>query len=139
MIILAYELCNHGSLHSYWTRHKEMNIKELLACIRDVAIGMHFIHTCLVHTPVFHIFAFMLLIIGLQHMHSVSIVHRDLKPDNMLIHRIEQSGELIGKVGDVGLCAIASGKPCGQLPCESWKAPESRLQIQQQVKHWGLS
>jgi serine/threonine protein kinase len=51
------------------------------------------------------------------------MVHRDLKPDNLLLHKVIGGG-VVGKVGDVGLCALATSKASRQPPAESWAAPE---------------
>jgi serine/threonine protein kinase len=56
------------------------------------------------------------------------MVHRDLKPDNLLLHRLG-SGQILGKVGDVGLCALVAGKACRQPPTVLWVAPEVERRV----------
>ncbi len=64
---------------------------------------------------------------GLAHMHAVRYIHRDIKPENLLVHEVD--GELIAKVGDLGLCVsmpekrewVVKGGGCGT---ESYMAPE---------------
>lgn len=68
---------------------------------------------------------------GLLHMHAERHVHRDIKPGNLLVHEVE--GELIAKVGDLGLCTTMPEKRdwvvrAGGVGTESYLAPEVGVQ-----------